>query len=217
MPPPSIRDGGSVQQGLSAAYDFSASSKHRPAADKRCSLDCANKVAACPTVCDVPSGTMLASCRDDNAYADCYRINQDQTALLSEYIEAFYTSAIFKLERGILGLVRGKGATDADARALAKSDTITFAIWKVEGRSPTEILLSAGRTRSWLSVNPSSTLHSKGPVLLFGSAVYPDKNQRSGMGLPFHALLGFHRLYSKALLASAASRLPAIRGRNGET
>jgi hypothetical protein len=54
--------------------------------------------------------------------------------------------------------------------------------------------------------------------LYFGSAVVPERNAKTGrvsFGFGFHALLGFHRLYSRALLRSAVSRLKnSRRGQN---
>ena len=46
--------------------------------------------------------------------------------------------------------------------------------------------------------------------LFFGSAVVARPGGKSGkpeLGLGFHALLGFHKLYSQALLRAAVSRL----------
>jgi hypothetical protein len=51
--------------------------------------------------------------------------------------------------------------------------------------------------------------------LYFGSAVVPVVDETSGqarMGLAFKALLGFHRLYSRALLSAAHSRLARAAG-----
>jgi hypothetical protein len=48
--------------------------------------------------------------------------------------------------------------------------------------------------------------------LYFGSAVIPVKNNKTGrlsLGLGFHALLGFHKVYSVILLYSAKLRLKA--------
>jgi hypothetical protein len=158
---------------------------------------------------------MLDQCRSANAYVDCYQIELKASTRLRDYIEAFYSSPVFKLERGILALVARKSASDQDANALATNDTRQFSIWRFEDRNLSEILLSTGRTRSWLMVVPSEEPGGPGRILLFGSAAFPDPNHNSGMGLPFHALLGFHKLYSKALLASAASRLATMQGHNG--
>jgi len=153
---------------------------------------------------------MLERCRAAKAYVDCYRVSYESPTSLAEFIEAFYSSPIFKLERGILGLVLPKGASDKDAHALGQGQTTRFAIWKVEERNGTEILLITGRTRSWLMVGPQTESNERGVTLLFGSAVFQPSGSGGGMGLPFNALLGFHKLYSKALLASAVSRLPAV-------
>lgn len=50
-----------------------------------------------------------------------------------------------------------------------------------------------------------ATSFAAGTTLYFGSAVVPRK--RGGMGWPFTALLGFHKLYSRVLLGSAVRRL----------
>jgi hypothetical protein len=172
------------------------------------------EMGAGPKSCEVPTGTMLDQCRSANAYVDCYSIESKASVHLAEYIEAFYTSPVFKLERSILAVAAGKPASDQDARALAKDETRQFSIWKVESRHLSEILLSTGRTRSWLMVGPSLKPSHPGSNLLFGSAVFPGPSPNSGIGLPFQALLGFHKLYSKALLASAASRLAAMQRHN---
>jgi hypothetical protein len=47
-------------------------------------------------------------------------------------------------------------------------------------------------------------------LLYFGSAVLPRKSrgaQTQNMGWVFHALLGFHRLYSRLLLSAAKRRI----------
>ena len=64
----------------------------------------------------------------------------------------------------------------------------------------------SGATRSWFKAQPSPG----GTTLWFGSAVVPRRRAGGGqvrMGWVFHALLGFHRWYSRALLAAAAKRL----------
>jgi hypothetical protein len=127
----------------------------------------------------------------------------------AEYVEAFYTTSVFKLERAILGTVVSRPSTDAEARQLANGERATFAAWTEEARSPDQLLLAdfSGRTRSWLMVVPSA---AGGTLLYFGSAVVPMRNRASGrasLGPLFGTLLGFHKLYSRALLLSARSRL----------
>ena len=83
----------------------------------------------------------------------------------------------------------------------------------VEARAENQLLLCSidGRTRSWLMV--STTDVPSGTRLYFGSALLPGRkagNASTGkpeMGFVFKALLGFHKLYSRALLSTAARRL----------
>ena len=148
---------------------------------------------------------------------DCFRVVASAPVSLADYIEAFYSSPVFRIERGLLGVALGKGASDVDARSLAAGRTQGFAIWSVEGRTETQILLSAGRTRSWLRVDAGPAPgHPATVTLFFGSAVLPGRDADAGPGFPFNALLGFHKLYSRALLASARSRLPSVQARRGE-
>jgi hypothetical protein len=141
------------------------------------------------------------------AFTDCYALSVPFATNLPQFVEAFYTSRLFKLERWLLAKFLNFESSDAQAQQLAHGHTSRFSAWKVENRSSSEILLDAGQTRSWLSVvqvegrNPETTL-------LFGSAVVP---LRPGgkFGLAFHALLGFHKLYSKLLLSAAAKSLAA--------
>ncbi|MEX2151530.1 MAG: hypothetical protein WD793_15055 [Steroidobacteraceae bacterium] len=122
----------------------------------------------------------------------------------AEYVEAFYTSDVFKLERLILKLLVARPSTDQQARELATGQRGTFAAWGVEARAPDQLLLCdfQGRTRSWLMTS--------GTCLYFGSAVVPVAargSRKTGLGFAFRALLGFHRLYSRALLNAAVRRL----------
>lgn len=161
----------------------------------------------------VPAASFLAAYASQGAFTDCYTTSIPGAVGLPEFVLAFYTTPIFKLERWLLARALRIASSDHDALLLAQGQTERFSAWKVERRSGTEILMDAGQTRSWLSVE-----HHAGPdastTLLFGSAVVP---MRPGgrFGLAFHALLGFHRLYSKVLLASASRRVLALRKRRG--
>lgn len=60
---------------------------------------------------------------------------------------------------------------------------------------------------AWLMTEPDGR---GGTRLHFGSAVVPRRHGDSAkprMGLLFHALLGFHQRYSRALLGAAQRRL----------
>ena len=164
--------------------------------------------------CELPSGALLQRHRASGAYADCYRADVGHVVSHADYVEAFYTSALFKLERLILRAFAARGSTDAQAASLARGEADVFAAWSVEARAPNQLLLCdlTRRTRSWLMVAPLPG----GTRLYFGSAVVPVADPRSGalrLGFGFSALLGFHKLYSRALLSAARSRLalPAVK------
>jgi hypothetical protein len=157
----------------------------------------------------LPPHALLATYRESGAYTDGYVTTLDRPVALASYIDAFYTTPLFKLERLILAAFAGRPSTDLQARQLAIGQLDTFAAWRVEARQADQILLAdlSGRTRSWLMVAPSE---GGGTQLYFGSAVVPVADPASGqrrMGLAFRALLGFHTLYSRALLFSARRKL----------
>jgi hypothetical protein len=161
-----------------------------------------------PRAVQVRDDSFLGAYARRGAFTDCYAVQVDRAVGLPELIEAFYTTRLFKLERWLLARALKIHSTDLQARELANGSRSAFSAWKVEGRADKEILLDAGQTRSWLAVSPGPS--GAGTILLFGSAVVP---MRPGgkFGLAFHALLGFHRLYSKLLLGAAARRLDALR------
>ncbi|HET9865174.1 MAG TPA: hypothetical protein VFP37_17165 [Steroidobacteraceae bacterium] len=110
----------------------------------------------------------------------------------------------------ILRWLVAKPSSDAEAWQLARGERDTFAAWTVEASAPNQLLLRDlyGNTRSWLMLEP----HVGGGAtrLYFGSAIVPRVDRRSGrprLKRRFSALLGFHRRYSRALLAAARARL----------
>jgi hypothetical protein len=125
---------------------------------------------------------------------------------LSEFVFAFYTSPVFRIERLLLFLV-GADSTDEQARAVAEGRGETFAVWTVGERTVDQLLMCDryGKTRSWFRVVPRA---SGGTVLQFGSAVAarPTEMDSVKMSRGFGVLLGFHRLYSRVLLAAARRR-----------
>ena len=162
--------------------------------------------------CRVPANTMLNTYSIPGAYVDCYTTEVPGQIPFSEFIFAFYTTLLFKLERLILKLTVSRPSTDVQARQLANGDIEKFAAWHVENRSENEILLCdlMGRTRSWLMVIPANTHSAPQTRLYFGSAVVPVQNSKTGtpsLGFGFQALLGFHRIYSVLLLYSAKRRI----------
>jgi hypothetical protein len=160
--------------------------------------------------CELPPSALLRKYLYEGAYADCYVTQIATCVSLAEYVEAFYTTMPFKLERFILKWVVSKPSSDSDARRLALAEVDSFAAWRVEGRSADQLLLCDFRhsTRSWLMVAPPER-NAAGTRLYFGSAVVPvrTKSGAAQMGFVFEALLGFHKLYSRVLLGAASSRL----------
>jgi hypothetical protein len=156
----------------------------------------------------LPENALLMRYRDQGAYTDCYSLDVAGSVSQAVFVRAFYTSWLFKVERWILGWAVAKPSTDLEALALAKGESDQFSAWTVEARTPDQLLMCdyQSRTRSWLMTLPIAG----GTRLYFGSAVVPlrpngDKDR--AFGTAFHVLLGFHKLYSRALLRSARSNL----------
>jgi len=167
--------------------------------------------------CTVPPASLLDACRSRGAYADCYVVEADRAVTLAQFVAAFYTTGVFRLERLILKWAVSRPSTDVEAHALARGERDSFAAWRVEGRRDEEILLAdfTGRTRSWLKAEPLVTTPGRSRSaprtrLYFGSAVMPQAGPSTGRPTPgrrFNALLGFHKLYSRILLHAACSRV----------
>lgn len=162
--------------------------------------------------CTVPANTILDKYSINGAYADCYRTEISGQISFPEYLFAFYTTSIFKLERLILKWTVSKPSTDTQANQLANGDIEEFAAWNVEDRRENELLMCdfRGRTRSWLMITPVTTDQGIRTRLYFGSAVVPIRDIKTGkasLGFIVQALLGFHKIYSIVLLYSAKSKI----------
>jgi hypothetical protein len=160
--------------------------------------------------CPLPRGAALAAYAIGGAYTDCYCVVLPRVVTQTEYVEAFYTSAVFKVERWLIATFLSRPSTDAQAQLLAQGSLGSFAAWSVEQRQVDQLLLAAGRTRSWLMACPSHESASPGTTLYFGSAVVPRRGAGGtdpAMGWQFRALLGFHKLYSRVLLGAARRTL----------
>jgi len=108
--------------------------------------------------CPVPQDSLLHAYQDRDGFADCYVAGMPGAVSQAAFIEAVYTSGLFKVERTLLQHLAARPATDADARLLAKGQAQQCSAWH---------------------------------------------------GLAFHALLGFHCLYSHLLLQAASRRVRA--------
>lgn len=159
--------------------------------------------------CALPEQALLIRYARSGACIDCYAAEVDASVSHAQYVEAFYTGSLFRLERLLLAWFVSRPSTDAEVQDLAAGTRGTFAAWRVEDRGTDQLLMCdlSGRTRSWLMVETAGAGATR---LFFGSAVVPLVDKASGqarMGWPFKALLGFHKLYSRALLHAARSRL----------
>jgi hypothetical protein len=166
--------------------------------------------------CRLPDNALLKTYELNGAFTDCYTTVIPNTASHSQYVQAFYTTPVFKLERAILAWLVAKPASDAQATLLADGKTNTFSAWTVENRCENQLLLCdfQKRTRSWLMIKHEEGKNGIQTRLYFGSAVVSNKNKKTGsasLGLVFHALSGFHKIYSVVLLRSAKSRLMKIK------
>lgn len=158
---------------------------------------------------EVPTQSLLGRYVRTGSFVDCYATQVVTSVTHEAFVEAFYTTRLFKVERFLLGAFASRPSTDMQARQLARGERYAFAAWRVEARAANEVLLSAGRTRSWLMVVPALG-DSMGTQLLFGSAVLPGRPPAAGsggLGAVFFALLPFHRVYSRALLLCAKWRV----------
>ncbi len=140
---------------------------------------------------------------------DCFAVAVAQPVSLGDFVFAFYTSPVFRIERAILRILAGAPSTDAEARGVADGSGSSFAIWRVGQRTTTQLLMCDRfeKTRSWFQVAP---MEGGGTLLRFGSAVASSRNRETGalsVGRGFRWLMGFHVLYSRVLLGAARRRV----------
>lgn len=144
-------------------------------------------------------------------HTDCFVTEIAHPVTHAEYVEAFYTTWLFKLERLILAWLVAKPSTDVEAREVARGERTAFAAWSVEGRAPDQLLMQdfQDKTRSWFMVEPVPG-QAGSTRLYFGTGIKPITDRGTGetrLGGGFQALMGFHTLYSRALLCAARARL----------
>lgn len=161
---------------------------------------------------EIPFDALSAAYLDAGAFVDCYYIDIPKEVTLEQYIKAFYTTPLFKVERSILSLATFKLAKDSEAIELSLGKAKSYSIWTVENRDTDQIILCefTENTRSWLRVNVIKTAGVTTTRLFFGSVVIPKKGSENGdvkFGFLFHLLGKFHQIYSKALLSAAYKKL----------
>lgn len=162
--------------------------------------------------CSLPDEALLNTYQKGGSYTDCYCTEMPHTVTHSQFVKAFYTTSVFRLERLILKWAVSKPSSDAQVVLLADGEIDTFAAWNVEERDKNQLLLCdyLQRTRSWLMVKHVEGDNGMTTRLYFGSAVVPKTNIKTGnssFGFIFHALSWFHKMYSVTLLFSAKVRL----------
>jgi hypothetical protein len=165
--------------------------------------------------CPVPPQALLARYAAPAAggYADGYMMVVPGTVSLPAFVEAFYSSWAFRLELFVVGVVFGKAWSGAMAGRLARGETDGFSAWRVEDRTADELLMReiiSDKTRSWLMVQAHTEAATPMTRVYFGSAILPVGVRADGsprMSALFAPFLGFHRLYSRLLLAAARRRL----------
>ncbi|KXK14732.1 MAG: hypothetical protein UZ14_CFX002001010 [Chloroflexi bacterium OLB14] len=147
--------------------------------------------------CSPPENTFLHNYLINGNYVDCYVTTIDKQIAFPEFVFAFYTTWLFKIEAFILKHTVKKPSSDAEAKKLASAEIDHFAAWTVEARSENELLMCdmLARTHSWFMIHQVEDKTK----LYFGSAVVP-KSRGEGLGLIFTLLLGFHQIYSVLLL-----------------
>lgn len=155
----------------------------------------------------LPDKALLQRFVNSGDYTDCFMTRIECDVTFRDYVEAFYTTPVFKAERFILKWLVLRPSTDAEATALADGAIDDFAAWRMLDRTDNQLLLMdfRGNTCSWLML----AVDTEGGNLYFGSAIVRNRKTSSGrrMGWAYRALLGFHRLYSRILLRAAATKL----------
>jgi len=161
---------------------------------------------------EVPLDALSVGYLKEGAFVDCYYIDIPKEVTLEQYIQAFYTTFLFKVERSVLSLVTFTLAKDSEAVDLSLGKTERYSIWTVEKRKSDQILLCefTENTRSWLSVKVIKVEGVITTRLYFGSVVIPksvSENGEGNFGFIFHLLGKFHKVYSKSLLNAAYKKL----------
>lgn len=178
------------------------------------------KVSANAAPCDLPASSLLLPYQTEGHFTDCFFVETQSLVSLEQFVTAFYSTRLFRMERVILEMALGKSSSARQVRELATGTAERLAAWRVEARHPHQLLLSdyRGQTRSWLMVDaPKAAAREAGctigagpTMLYFGSAIVSrvdSKTDKRSMSRGFKSLLSLHTMYSKALLNSALNLL----------
>ncbi|PCJ47627.1 MAG: hypothetical protein COA74_10845 [Gammaproteobacteria bacterium] len=146
----------------------------------------------------------------EKGHTDCYFTDVNYHLSFDQFVTAFYTTRLFRLERLILKLLVNKPSSDQQITELLEGKSNLFAAWSMEKRVHNQLLMCdfQKRTRSWFQIKSIDNSITR---LYFGSAVVERtkgvKVNKPNLGVVFKAMLGFHKLYSILLLYSAKKRL----------
>ena len=179
-------------------------------------------IQACPN----PQSSLIERYDTPGGYTDCFITTLDIEITHQQFVEAFYTSWLFKLERWFLTFTVIKPSSDKQAKELAAGNRSKFSAWSVEERIKDQILMCdfQSKTRSFLMVESvladesnkqtanNSETNSRHPKthLYFGTAIVPTAISKEGkpkLSLFFKGLLLIHKVYARALLKAARNRL----------
>jgi hypothetical protein len=83
----------------------------------------------------LPIHTLLTTYANSGAYTDYFVTDVARTVSHAEFVEAFYTGGLFKVERFLLRVFISRPSTDLQARQLAAGELNEFAAWRVEARA----------------------------------------------------------------------------------
>lgn len=85
-------------------------------------------------------------------YTDCFQTELPKGGTLESYINAFFNTWLFRIERMILSTAAKKPVSDEDIARLAQGTSNTMSAWQVERRDADQILLEVPQPpiRTWL-------------------------------------------------------------------
>ena len=75
----------------------------------------------------LPTHALLTKYANSGAYTDCFATEVARTVTHAQFVEAFYTGGLFKVERLLLRVFISRPSTDLQARQLAAGELNEFA------------------------------------------------------------------------------------------
>ena len=91
--------------------------------------------------CELPDTALLRRYAVQGGYVDCYTTFLPGVVSYPDYVTAFYTTWLFKLERLVLRWLVSRPSTDTDVCQLAAAERDTFAARRVEARNDNQLLM----------------------------------------------------------------------------